>query len=153
MKTQRLFKMGLALIIGSATANAAIARDTSHDEHFIRATESAICDAFVSSDADVLRDDLDDHFTLTDAKGAVTTREQTILAIKQREPVYLLYRNHDQTVRLSGDTAIVAGITSIQGHTGGGSTFSDDYAYTDNWIHEDGRWKLAASHASALPAK
>ena len=153
MKTQRLFAAGLTLVIGSTIANSAIARDTSRDEHYIRATESAICDAFVSSEADVLRDDLDEHFTLTDAKGAVTTREQTIGAVVRRDPVYLLYRNHDQKVSLSGDTAIVTGITSTQGHTGGGSTFSDDYAYTDNWIHEDGRWKLAASHASALPAK
>lgn len=131
-------------------AGSAIARDTSQDEHSIRHNESAICDAFESSDGDALRNRLDEHFTMTDSKGVVTDRDKTVAAVANRNPVYLMFRNHDQKIRLYGDAAIVTGITSAQGHDASGSTFAADYAYTDTWIYEDGHWMLAASHAGFL---
>ncbi len=147
MKTQWLVTTILALAAGVA-----FARDASKDEGFILRAEAAICSAYESSDADVLRDDLDEHFTLTDSRGVVTSRDQEIAAVAKRDPVYLVFRNHDQKVRVYGDAAVVTGVTTTQGHSGG-STFEGDFAYTDTWIHLDGRWKLAASHASRLPAK
>jgi len=145
MKIRWLVAAGLAIAAGSA-----IARDASQDEHSIRHNESAICDAFESSDGDALRNRLDERFTLTDSKGVVTNRDQTVAAVAKRDPAYLMFRNHDQKVRLYGDAAIVTGITTTQGHDGGGSTFAADYAYTDTWVYEDGRWMLAASHAGFL---
>lgn len=148
MKAHSLIVAGLVLFTGSA-----VARDTSQDEHSILRAETAICDAYESSDGDALRNRLDDGFTLTDSKGAVTNRDKSVNDVVRRDPVYVMFRNHDQKVRLYGDAAIVTGITSQQGHTGGGTKFDGDYAYTATWVYRDGRWKLAASHASLLPTK
>ena len=92
---------GLAL--GCALAGTAYARDQAQDEHYIRTTEASVCDAFQAGDADVLRNALDDHFTLTDSKGVVANREQTVAAVARRDPTYLIFHNHDQSVRVYGD--------------------------------------------------
>jgi ketosteroid isomerase-like protein len=144
MKTIAWIAAGLLL-----AAAAAIARDTSQDEHNILRAEAAICDAYEAGDGDALDNRLADDFTLTDSKGAVTNRSQEISAVAHRDPAYLVFKNHDQKVRLYGDAAIVTGVTTLQGHTSN-TTFAGDYAYTDTWVNRDGRWKLAASHASLL---
>lgn len=143
----------LMATVGVLLAGSAMARDTSQDEHSILRAEAAICEAYESSDGDAVRNRLDDGYTLTDPKGVVTGRDKNVNDVARRDPVYILFRNHDQKVRLYGDAAVVTGITSQQGHTGGGTTFDGDYAYTDSWIYRDGRWKLAASHVSLLPKK
>ncbi len=137
------------LALGSTLATHAGVRDATQDERFIRTTEASVCDAFQSGDADVLRNALDDHFTLTDSKGVVTNRDQTVANGARQDPAYLVFHNHDQCVRVYGDAAIVTGVTSMQSHTAG-ATSAGDYAYTDTWVHVDGRWKLAARHASLL---
>jgi ketosteroid isomerase-like protein len=144
MKMHWLIAAGLALSAGSATA-----RDTAQDQRNVLRAEAMLCDAYESSDADVFRDNLDERYTRTDAKGVVANRDQTVASVARRDPTYVTYRNHDQTVRLYGDTAIVTGITTIQSHSGA-MKFEGDFQYTDTWIHGDGRWKLAASHASLL---
>jgi len=145
MKMQWLVAAGLAMAAG-----AAIARDAAQDEHSILHNESAICDAFESNDGDSLRNRLDEHFTLTDSKGVVTDRGRIVADVAKGDPTYLMFRNHGQKVQVHGDAAIVTGVTTVQGHDKAGSTFAADYAYTDTWIYEDGRWMLAASHASFL---
>lgn len=137
------------LALGCALAGTAYARDQAQDERYIRTTEASVCDAFQAGDADVLRNALDDHFTLTDSKGVVANREQTVAAVARRDPAYLIFHNHDQSVRVYGDAAIMTGVRTMQSHTAG-ATSAGDYAYTDTWVHVDGRWKLAASHESLL---
>jgi ketosteroid isomerase-like protein len=148
MKMQWLMATICVLLAGSA-----MARDTSQDEHSILRAEAAICEAYESSDGDAVRNRLDDGYTLTDSKGVVTGRDKNVNDVARRDPVYVMFRNHDQKVRLYGDAAVVTGITSQQGHTGGGATFDGDYAYTAMWVYREGRWKLAASHVSLLPKK
>jgi ketosteroid isomerase-like protein len=135
-----------------ASVGIAQARDVSQDERNILRAEAAICSAYEEGDGDTVRNRLVDGFTMTDSKGAVTNRDKEADAVARRDPTYLLFKNHDQKVRLYGDAAVVTGITSLQGHTAS-STFAGDYAYTDTWVYSDGRWKLAASHASLLKAK
>lgn len=48
------------------------------------------------------------------------------------------------------DTALIVGVTHVRGKAGG-EAFAADFRYTDTWIRRDGRWLLAASHASRLP--
>ena len=139
----------LLAIAAVACAGNAVARDAAQDERDIRRTEAALCHAFETGDADTLRNGLDARFTLTDSKGHVTDRAQNLAGVARRDPRYDAFRNHDQTIRLYGDAAIVSGITSISGRSGA-SAFSGDFRFTDTWIRRDGRWLLAASHASPL---
>jgi ketosteroid isomerase-like protein len=120
-------------------------------ESEIRRVEAALCLAFQDGDADTLRRDLDPTFTLVDSRGNVTDFAQNIAEVEKRDPLYSEFRNHDQVVRVYGDSAIVTGITSVKG-TSGGEAFAADFRFTDTWVHRKDGWKLAASHASRIAA-
>ena len=69
--------------------------------------------------------------------------------MRKREPRYDVFRNHGMKVRVYGDSAVVTGITSIKG-TSGGTAFAVDVQFTDTLIKRDGKWRMVASHASPL---
>ena len=125
--------------------------DPAQDAREIRRAEAALCEAFESGDAAYLRGALDPRFTLVDSRGTVTNLEQNLQEVQAREPRYEKFHNHGQSIRVYGDTAIVTGVTSVKG-TAGGDAFQADFRFTDTWLYRDGRWLLAASHASRLPA-
>lgn len=126
------------------------ARDASHDEREILRIEAEICRAFETGDADVLRRHLEPTFTLVDSRGTVTDLAQNVAEVERREPVYEMFRNHDQKIRLYDDAAVVIGITSIRSRDADGEVFEGDFRFTDTWVYRDGAWKMAASHASRL---
>jgi len=114
--------------------------------------EAELCHAFEVGDAAIAKRDLDETFTLTDSHGAVTDYARNVADIEHRDPAYDVFRNHDQSVRLYGDAAIITGITSIRAHSGK-DAFDGDFQYTDTWIRRGGHWRLVASHASRLSAR
>ena len=134
---------------GVALAGMALARDDAQDEREIRQVEALICEGFEQGDGAVLEKNLDARFTLTSSRGEVTDRKQNIAEVNSREPRYEVFRNHDQDVRLYGEAAIVTGVTTIRA-TLEGKPFAADFQFTDTYVHRDGRWLLAASHASKL---
>ena len=145
--TGRLAFVALTLL----TLAAARAGQRSDETDLLRA-EAILCAAFESGDANTLRRHMDATFTQTSSRGEVTDFAQNLSEVAQREPRYEVFRNHDQKVRLYGDTAVVLGITTVKGISGG-TPFAADFQYTDTWLRRDGTWKIVASHASRLPAK
>lgn len=145
MKTCRLLAIAMAF-----TSSVAHAREASDDEREILRVDAALCRAFETGDVGVLRRGLDERFTLTDSSGKVTNLMQNLAEVERRDPAYDVFRNHDQSVRLYGDAALVTGITSIKGRSGG-QAFAADFQFTDTWVRVGGSWKMAASHASRLP--
>jgi ketosteroid isomerase-like protein len=145
MRIRSLFTCMLAL---PATA-AAAARDDAADTRELLRVEAELCQAFERGDAAIARRDLDATFTLTDSHGGVTGYDRNVADIARREPRYEVFSNHEQKVRLYGDAAIITGVTTVKG-TSGKDAFAADFQYTDTWVRRDGRWKLAASHASRL---
>ena len=141
------FVLGALSVLVSAPA--AVARGTNADEREILRVEAILCEAFEKGDADTLRSHLDARFTLTNSRGEVTDFAQNLREVANREPFYDVFRNHEQKVRLYHDAAIVTGITTVKGHSGT-QAFDGDFQYTDTWVRESSRWKLAASHASRL---
>lgn len=137
-------------VFALATATAQ-ARDSAQDEREILRVEAEVCRAFEAGDADTLRRHLEPTFTLVDSRGTVTDLAQNAAEVARREPVYEMFRNHDQRIRLYGDAAVVTGITSIRSRAADGEVFEGDFRFTDTWIHRDGTWKMTASHASRLP--
>jgi len=135
-----------------ASAMPALARDAAQDEREILIVEKAICEAYRTGDADYLRKVLDERYTLTDSRGTVVPREVDIAEVEKGDPQYEAFRNHGQKLRLYGDAAIVNGITSVKGSSGG-KPFEADFQFTDTWVYRDGQWKLAASHATRLQKK
>ena len=146
-----MFRPAIAsLVLLASAVGVSHARDAAQDERDIRRVEAEVCQAFENGDAETLRKDLDRGFTLTSSTGVVTDFEQNVAEVARRDPAYETFRNHDQKVRLCGNAAIITGITSIKGRSEG-KAFEGDFQFTDTWVYGDGRWKLAASHASRLP--
>jgi ketosteroid isomerase-like protein len=139
-----MFLAAILLVAGSVQA-----RDAAGDEKELRRVEAVLCRAFESGDAATLRKYMDATFTQTSSRGEVTDFEQNVAEVARREPHYEVFRNHEQNVRLYGDTAIILGITTVKG-TSEDKEFAADFQYTDTWIRRDGHWKIAASHASRL---
>ena len=144
-----MYRTILAMLMAVLIGGVAHARDAAQDEHAIRTVEARVCTAFEQGDGKVLQHDLDARFTLTSSRGEVTDLAQNVAEVNSREPRYEVFRNHDQKVRLYGDAAIVTGITTIKA-TVKGEPFAADFQFTDTYVYRNGRWLLAASHASKL---
>ena len=153
MRTMLKMISAIVLVATSSIAAGAHARDRAKDTSEILRTEAELCDAFESGNGEVLRRDMDKLFLQVSSRGETTNLDQNIAEVAHRDPAYKVFRNHDQKIRLYGDAAIVNGITTVLGRTSDGTTVAGDYAYTDTWIFEDGRWKIASSHASLLPKR
>jgi hypothetical protein len=108
------------------------------------------CEAFRTGNESLAAEFLGDGFTLVDTSGNVTTREETLLELRNKEPRYEVFRNHDMKVRLYGDTAVVNGITSVKG-VSGGKAFAAELRFTDTLVKRNGKWRIVASHVSPLP--
>lgn len=135
----------------AAFASAALAASPADDERDIRHVEAALCDALRTGDTAAIAKLEDETYTLTNSKSEVTTRADDIADAKKGVR-YDEFRNHDQTVRLYGDAAIVLGITSVKG-TSGGKPFAADFRFTDTYIRRADGWKIAASHATRIEKK
>ena len=140
------------ILVGLLSCGLALARDKAQDERDLRAAEAALCSAFEAGDAGELKKYLEPTFTLTNSRGEVTDYQKNLAEVASREPRYDMFRNHDQKVRLYGDAAIITGITSIKG-SAEGKPIAADFQFTDTYVYRDGRWLLAASHASRIPDK
>lgn len=147
MKPHWLLAAAMAITVPAAHAG-----DNARDEREILRVEAELCRAFERGDVATLREGLDERFTLTDSSGKVTDLAQNLAEVERREPFYESFRNHGQSIRLYGDAALVTGITSIKGRSGG-QAFAADFQFTDTWVRVGGRWKMAASHASRLPSR
>ena len=135
------------LLMGAVLAGTSAGPDTAA----LLQAEADACQAFEDGNADALRKALTADFTLVDSRGNVTNLEQNLAEVAAREPYYDEFRNDGQSVRMYGDdTALIVGITHVRGKAGG-EAFAADFRSTDTWIRRDGRWLLAASHASRLP--
>jgi ketosteroid isomerase-like protein len=121
------------------------------DEREIRKVEEALCDALRDGDAAAIARLEDETYTLTNSKSEVTTRADDIADAKKGVR-YDEFRNHEQTVRLYGDAAIVLGITSIKGNASG-KPFAADFRFTDTYVRRADGWKIAASHATRIEKK
>ena len=140
------------VVLGLFVFAAVLARDIAQDEREIRRVEAELCKAFEDGDARTLRKDLDATFTLTNSRGEVSSFAQNLDEVAAREPHYEAFCNHDQSVRVYGDAAIVTGITTVKGRSKG-EPFAADFQFTDTYVRRKGHWLLAASHASRLPSK
>ena len=121
------------------------------DERAIRKVEAALCDALRDGDAATIARLEDETYTLTNSKSEVTTRADDVADAKKGVR-YDEFRNHEQTVRLYGDAAIVLGITSVRG-SAAGKPFAADFKFTDTYVRRADGWKIAASHATRMEKK
>jgi ketosteroid isomerase-like protein len=118
------------------------------EQRVMQVTQDA-CLAFLEADlaaADAL---LAPGFTLVNSSAVVQPREEVLAEIRNRDPVYDEFRNHSMSARVFGDAAIVQGITTVKGKSGG-NAFAVNVRFTDTLIREKGQWRLVVSHVTAM---
>lgn len=119
-------------------------------EVVMQVTQKA-CDAFRLADLASVERLLAPEFTLVNSDATVQKRAEVIAEIRSGDPKYEVFRNHSMTAHVFGDAAIVQGITSLKG-TSGGKPFATDVRFTDTLIKSGGEWRLVVSHVTRLPA-
>jgi ketosteroid isomerase-like protein len=108
------------------------------------------CVAYLRGDAGKIANFLTDDYTLTDSKGEITTAADDIEDARSGRVHYDVFENYDMTVRLyAGQTAIVTGKTRIKGNAQG-KPIDIIVQFTDTFVKQNGRWRLAAGHVSRL---
>ena len=145
----------LTRILGAAAgalvlAGAAHAAPTPEAE--VMAVTQAACDAFRLQDLPALERLLAPDFTLVGTDAEVQSRAQAFAEVRAGEPKYEVFRNHGMTARVFGDAAIVQGVTSLKGLSGG-KPFALDVRFTDTLFKIDGAWKIVVSHVTRIPAR
>ena len=112
--------------------------------------EREACKAFVDADAAALERVLTDDFTLTLSNGEVSTRANEIAELRSGKVHYDVFENYDMKVRLYGDSAaVVTGRTKLKG-VYDGKTVDKIVQFTDTLVKQNGQWRLAAGHVSAV---
>jgi hypothetical protein len=112
--------------------------------------EREACKAFLDADVAALERVLTSEFTLTLSNGEVSTRADEINELRSGKVHYEVFENYDMLARLYGnDTAVVLGKTRVKG-TADDKPFDRIVQFTDTLIRRDGRWQLAAGHASRI---
>lgn len=145
MKAACFLWLGLALMLPAVAA-------TDKETAAVTATLQAACRAYQTGDAAALEGLLADGFILTDSRGEITDRQQEIAGVRDGSARYTLFENRDMHVRLHGDTAVVTGRTHIE-TVSDGHTNHLVFQFTDTLIRRNGKWLVAASHATRITEK
>ena len=87
-------------------------------------------------------------FTHTHGSGKVDGRDARIVSLLAREPVIEDVEMSEVTVRVHGDTAILAAKSPILNVR---ENKHYDFRWTQVYVRSNGKWQLAASQATRLP--
>jgi ketosteroid isomerase-like protein len=137
--------------IFSFVSIAAVVAQTPTDESApVLQAEHDGCVAYLRGDADKIAIFLTDDYTLTNSKGEISTAADDIEDARSGRVHYDVFENYDMKLRLyDGHTAIVTGKTKIKGNAQG-KPIDIIVQFTDTFVKQSGRWRLAAGHVSRL---
>jgi ketosteroid isomerase-like protein len=108
------------------------------------------CVAYLHGDADNIAKFLTDDYTLTNSKGEITKAADDIEDARSGRVHYDVFEDYDMKLRVyGGHTAIVTGKTKVKGNAQG-KPIDIIVQFTDTFVKQDGRWRLAAGHVSRL---
>jgi ketosteroid isomerase-like protein len=138
----------LALLISSVVFAADTRAPSQEEQRVMQLTQDA-CVAFLTADLAAAEALLAPGFTLVNSSAVVQSRDEVLAEIRNRDPVYDEFRNHSMIARVFGDAAIVQGITTVKGKSGG-QAFDVNVRFTDTLIREQGKWRLLVSHVTAI---
>lgn len=108
------------------------------------------CAAYLRGDAEKIANFLTDNYTLTNSKGEISTAADDIEDARTGRVHYDVFENYDMKVRVyGGHTAIVTGKTKVKGNAQS-KPIDIIVQFTDTFVKQSGRWRLAAGHVSRL---
>lgn len=144
----RLIQRVIVTAFAAFAVNAAVG--ASRQEQEVMAVTQAACDAFRLRDLAALERLLAPDFNLVSSSSEVQSRAQAVQEVRNGDPQYERFENHDMTARVYGDAAVVQGITSLKGFSHG-RPFTVDVRFTDTLIRTQGRWAIVVSHVTRIP--
>jgi ketosteroid isomerase-like protein len=131
-------------------ASAALAQTPADESAAVLEAERDGCIAYLRGDADRIANFLTDDYTLTNSKGEVTTAADDIEDARSGRVHYDVFENYDMRARVyGGHTAIVTGKTKVKGNAED-KPIDIIVQFTDTFVKQNGRWRLAADHVSPL---
>ena len=105
--------------------------------------------AYQRSDAEGIARGVMDDYTLINSRGKLGGRADDIAEAQKKDPAYEIFENSDMKARVHGTTAIITGFTRTKG-VSDGKSFDARFLFTDTFIKDEGRWRLAAGHVTRL---
>jgi uncharacterized protein (TIGR02246 family) len=108
--------------------------------------------AFEAKDGAMFERLLADDFTHTNVLGRVTNKKEEIAHMTSPDLVFTSNKAEDKKFRIHRNSAVETGRYSAAG-TYKGKPFSETGRYTTTWFYKNGKWQMAADHASVIPEK
>ncbi len=91
----------------------------------------------------------DERYVRTDEQGETSTRADDLGEIEAHSFVYSRLENRDEAVSLRGDTAVVTGVTALEG-VAGDRPFKLEVRFTDTFVRRNGDWKAVGSQLKRM---
>ena len=115
----------------------------------IQDAEARLRSAMLEGDAEALEDLLSVELVITDEEGRSVSRDEEVAELRSRRLRLDVMEVEDLQIRPLGEAAIAWSRVRMHG-THEGQPVSGHYAVTRVWAREDGEWRVAAEHASAV---
>lgn len=111
--------------------------------------ENAWAAAYVAGDAQAIEHLETRGFVMTSGQGRAYSRADEIAEATSGAVKYDVCEDHEASVHLYGNAAVVTGRTVLKGHSAAGP-FQGIFAFTDALVKENGEWKAAASQVTRI---
>jgi ketosteroid isomerase-like protein len=115
----------------------------------IQDAEARLRAAMLEGDAEALETLLSVELVITDEDGRSVSRDEAVAELRSRRLRLEVMEVEDLQVRRLGEAAIAWSRVRMVG-THEAQPVSGHYAVTRVWMREDGEWRVAADHASAV---
>lgn len=116
----------------------------------VQALELRRFELLAAADYDAVAALLADDLVYTHSNGRVDTKDAYLAPLRAGTTRYVELVPSGLTVRVHGPTAIITGRVQMLA-TVSGEERRNDLRFTDVWLLRDGRWQLAAWHATRVP--
>jgi ketosteroid isomerase-like protein len=137
--------LATVLVVGSVTARAG------EVEEAVLAAQDGRIAATIAGDLAALAAMMTDDLTYTHSSAVTETKAEFLDGLKSGKYVYREVAPRDRKVRVHGDAAVVSGPCHVVIEPGGRRTEIDLY-FTELYVKEGGRWRMALWHATRFPA-
>jgi len=133
---------------GQAQKNGAV-KGTEATKQALISLENKWVDALVKADTATLDSILADTYVDTDEHSHRSDKHGVLSVLKSGELKMESIKLSDMQVYVYGDAAVVTGSASQAGNFKG-QPLTPAITFTDTFVRQNGKWKAAASHRSAL---
>jgi uncharacterized protein (TIGR02246 family) len=140
----------LAILAAAAGLGAATAGAGDADKAVLAAHDRRIA-LTIAADVAGLAAMMTDDLTYTHSSAATETKAEFLDGLKTGKYVYREITPRDRKVRVHGDAVVVSGPCHVVIEPGGKRTEIDLY-FTELYVKEGGRWRMALWHSTRLPA-